>query len=141
MHKITFISRVIVGEFPNYKQIIPNDFLIKIEVSRDELIQHIKTASCFSNKINEIIFQINPKKQQLEIMSQDQEYGSHQSTLACEVQGKEEKVLFNFQYLLDGIQNINSQTVKIKLNHATTPVVISSSEDSRFKYVLMPIKN
>jgi len=138
--KITFVSRIIDGEYPNYEQIIPSSFSTEIKVQKSDLIHHIKTASIFCGKTSEIGLQTNPAKKQLEITARDQEYGDHHSTLSCEIKGAEEKVLFNFQYLLDGIQNISSPVVSIKLNQATTPVLISATEGDGFRYVLMPVK-
>lgn len=141
--KIKFVSRVINGEYPDYEQIIPNNFSTLVKIPRDELIQHIKTASLFSNKIKEIIFQIDSQKQKIDILAEDQERGDHHSVIPCKIEkseGKEEKVIFNFQYLLDGVQQVSTPMVLIKLNQPTTPVLISSTENDGFRYVLMPIK-
>jgi len=138
--KINFVSRVIDGEYPNYEQIIPNKFSTEIILLKEEFIKHIKTAALFSNKINEVVLHINSKKQCIEVSSADQEYGDHHSILPCEIKGGDEIITFNYQYLLDGIQNIQSPEIKIKLNQATTPVLITAQEDDGFKYVLMPIK-
>jgi DNA polymerase-3 subunit beta len=139
--KVTFVSRVIDGEYPNYEQIIPNKFATQIKLSKTDLMQHIKTASLFSNKIKEVVFQINPEKQSIEILSTDEQFGDHHSTLACEAQGAEQRLVFNYQYLLEGMQNIISDNIQIKLNEPTTPVLIIGEENDGFRYVVMPIKN
>jgi len=138
--KIKFVSKVIDGEYPNYEQIIPTNFKISVKVSKDELIRHIKTAGIFSSKIQEVSLKVNAKDQILEISSQDAEYGDHYSTIPCEIQGNDEKTLLNFQYLLDGIQNLNSQDISFKMNQSAMPILISSSQDDGFKYIIMPIK-
>lgn len=138
--KVRFISKIIEGEYPNYEQIIPGNFETTIKVPKDELIRHIKTASLFSSKIREVILQCNSKKQQLEIMSSDAEYGDHYSLIPCEVEGNDGKIVLNFQYLLDGIQGLLSPTVFIKINQPSTPVMILAPEDEGFRYLLMPIK-
>lgn len=138
--KIRFVSKIIEGDYPNYEQIIPGNFALVVEVSKDELIRHIKSASLFSNKIHEVILQSNSKKQQLEVMSADAEYGDHHSVLPAKIQGNDEKVVLNYQYLLDGIQGFLSSTVSLKINQANTPIMISSPEEGGFRYLLMPIK-
>lgn len=139
--KVTFVSRIIDGEYPNYEQIIPNKFTTQITLQKSDLIRHIKTASLFSNKIKEVIFQINPNKQCIEILSTDEQLGSHYSSLACEIQGAAQTLMFNYQYLLEGAQNIASDNMQIKLNEPTTPVLIMGEESEGFRYVVMPIKN
>ena len=138
--KIKLVSKIIEGEYPNYEQIIPNSFTTSIKVLKNDLIRHIKSASIFSNKIYEVALQVNPQKQVLEIISQDTEYGDHYSTLNCEIEGNSEKTVLNFNYLLEGLQNISSDTVLIKINQSTSPILISSVENEGFKYILMPIK-
>ncbi len=138
--KIRFVSKIIEGDYPNYEQIIPSNFTLAVGASKDELIRHIKSASLFSNKIHEVILQSNSKKQQLEIMSADAEYGDHHSVLAAKIQGNDERVVLNYEYLLDGIQGLLSPTVSMKINQANTPIMISSPEDTGFRYLLMPIK-
>jgi DNA polymerase-3 subunit beta len=137
---VTFVSRIIEGDYPNYEQIIPNKFTTEINTLKEELVQHIKTAGLFSNKINEITLEANPKKQSIEISSQDQERGDHYSSIPCEVEGIAVRAIFNYQYLLEGIQNISSGGIKIKLNEPTNPVLITSEENDGLRYVVMPIK-
>jgi DNA polymerase-3 subunit beta len=139
-YKIRFVSKIIEGDYPNYEQIIPAGFALTVGAGKDELIRHIKSASLFSNKIHEVILQSNSKKQQLEIMSADAEFGDHHSVLPAKVQGNDEKVVLNYQYLLDGIQGLLSPNISLKINQANTPIMISSGEDTGFRYLLMPIK-
>ncbi|MFY9457946.1 MAG: DNA polymerase III subunit beta [Candidatus Spechtbacterales bacterium] len=138
--KIRFVSKIIEGDYPNYEQIIPSNFTTTIKAPKDELIRHIKTAGLFSNKIHEVVLQSNAKKQQLEIMSEDAEHGDHYSVLPCKIQGNDEKVVLNYEYLLDGMQGLLSPTVSLKMNQANTPIMVSSPEDEGFRYLLMPIK-
>lgn len=139
--KVRFVSKLIDGEYPNYEQIIPKNFTTSVKVSRDELIRHIKTASLFSSKIHEVVLKTNLQKQCLEVTAEDPEHGDHHSTLPCAVEGKDEKVVLNFDYLLDGIQNSSSENVILKVNQATTPILITAFQNEGFRYVLMPIKS
>ena len=138
--KITFVSKVIDGDYPKYEQIIPTSFTTSIKAQKHELIQHIRTAGLFSSKIREVSLKTNSQKQCLEITSEDATYGDHHSTLHCEIEGKEGKSVLNFEYLLDGLQSISSDTILIKMNEPTTPILISSFKNEGFRYILMPIK-
>ncbi len=138
--KIRFVSRLVDGEYPNYEQIIPSSFRTTLRVSRDEIIRHIKSASLFSQKVNEVTMYANQKKQQLEILSQDQECGDYHSVLPCEIEGEEVRLAFNANYLLDGAQGMSGPMLSIKANQEASPILISSAEYDGFRYVLMPIK-
>ena len=67
----------------------------------------MKTAALFSNKINEVSCFLNSKKQQVEISSANHDYGDYSTAVPCSIKGEDETMVFNFQYLLDGMQSIN----------------------------------
>jgi len=138
--QIRFIGRLIDGEYPDYEQIMPKNFSKIAEVTKSEFTQRIKTASLFSNKINEITCAFNSKKQQIEIFAANQEYGDYLTVVPCSIQGEDEKITFNFQYLLDGMQYINSPNIYLKMNGPATPVLIEAVENEGFKYLVMPIR-
>lgn len=138
--QIRFVGRIIDGEYPDYEQIIPSSFTTTAEIAKDEFIRRVRAASLFSNKINEVTLCLNGKKQQLEIFSNDPEYGDHLSVIPCKIKGNEEKVSFNYTYLLDGLANIRSHNILVKLNNTTSPVLIQPQENEGLKYVIMPIK-
>ncbi|OGZ58100.1 MAG: DNA polymerase III subunit beta [Candidatus Spechtbacteria bacterium RIFCSPHIGHO2_02_FULL_43_15b] len=140
--KITMISRVIDGDYPDYEQIIPKNFSIAFEISKEELVNHIRTAGLFSSKINEIALNILPSKQNIEILSKDYDYGDHYSLIPCVINGSEDlKISFNYNYLLDGLQIIDCPSVNIKLNKDSTPILVSSGESDGFRYIVMPIRS
>lgn len=137
---VRLVSRLIDGEYPQYEQIIPTSFLTEAEISRDEFIQHIKNASLFSNKINEIAVRLDEAKQRIEISSQDSVSGDFSSFIPCTIRGKERKLVFNFQYVLDGIQHMKSSHIFMKCNEEMTPALFMPSDADGFRYVVMPIK-
>jgi len=138
--KIRFVGRLIDGDYPDYEQIIPKSFSKIAEVPRNEFIQRVRTASLFSNKIKEITCELNTKKQQIEVCAINHEYGDYLASVPCSIKGEDEKITLNFQYLLDGMQFINSQILQLKVNESTTPALIQSAENERFRYLIMPIK-
>jgi len=138
--QVRFVSRVIDGEYPNYEQIIPESFSTTAEVSRDEIIRHIRSAGLFSSKVSEVAFRVNASAGEMEVSSSDNEHGDYHSVLSCKGEGKEVRTVCNFTYVLDGIGNIASPTISFNLNEDSTPVLISGTEDSSFRYLLMPIK-
>ncbi len=138
--KVRFISRLIDGDYPDYEQIIPKVFSKVAEVVKNDFLQRIRIASLFSNKINEIICSLNEKKQQLEISATNNDYGDYSAIVPCSIKGGDEKITFNFQYLLDGMQFVNSQTIQLKVNSSMSPALIEPTEDEGFRYLVMPIK-
>ena len=134
------ISRLIDGQYPDYQQIIPSKSEIEVVVDRTELINNIKIASLFTGKVNDIKMFVNPKKSIIEISSKDADIGENKSKIEAEIKGKEVEVMFNYRYILDGLNNIYSDKVVISLNDNIKPVLIRPVGDINYSYVVMPIK-
>ncbi|MCX6760403.1 MAG: DNA polymerase III subunit beta, partial [Candidatus Nealsonbacteria bacterium] len=77
--QVQLISRLIEGEYPNYKEIIPSKFTTQLILDKNEFLNQIKTASLFSGKINEIKIKTGTSNKNLEILSQSAEIGKHES--------------------------------------------------------------
>lgn len=137
--KIQLISRLIEGEYPNYKEIIPPKYSTQLTLKRDEFVNQIKTASLFSGKINEVKIKADSKK--IEIFSQSSEIGQHQSSVLGKVQGEPVEISFNHKFLLDGLMNIKSSEITFDFNGDSGPAVIKPIGDNTYLYVVMPIKS
>ena len=137
---VQLTSRLIDGEYPNYKEIIPPKHTTRIAVRRDEFINQIKTASLFSGKINEIKLTINPQVSTIEIESRSAESGEHHSSLSGKTEGETIEISFNHRFLLDGLLGIKSAEVLFEFNGTSGPGVLKPVGDSSYLYVIMPIK-
>ncbi len=140
LNEIQMLSKLIEGSYPNYQQLISSQFETNILIERDDLIKAIKLSSFFSSKINDVRLKINPKKSLIEVFSQDVELGENLSELKAEIKGKDLEIVFNYKYLLDGLNSINSKKVVIGFNGEASPGIIKPEGDVSFIYVVMPIK-
>lgn len=140
LSNIEVFSKLIEGNYPSYQQLISQQFETTILIEREELIKAIKLSSFFSSKINDVRFKISPKKSLIEIFSQEVELGENLSELKGEIRGKDLEIIFNYKYLLDGLNNINSKKIIFGFNGETSPGIIKPEGDSTFTYVVMPIK-
>lgn len=134
------VSRLIEGQYPDYQQIIPNSFNTEVIVNRQEIINNIKIASLFSGKINDIKISINPSKSLIEISSKDVDIGENKSQIKAETKGKPVEIIFNYHYLLDGLNNILSDKIVFGFNNEDKPVVVRPVGDLTYTYVVMPIR-
>ncbi|MFC1700817.1 DNA polymerase III subunit beta [Patescibacteria group bacterium] len=137
---IQIISRLIEGQYPDYKQIIPGNFKTRAIVNRDELIKSIKVASLFSSKINDVKFNIDPKKSLINISAKDSDIGENKSQIDSKIEGNGLEIIFNYRYLLDGLNNILSDKVILEFNNSSSSAVIKPVGDASYVYVIMPIK-
>ncbi|MBD3282532.1 MAG: DNA polymerase III subunit beta, partial [Candidatus Portnoybacteria bacterium] len=129
------ISKLIEGNYPNYQQLISKEFETKISIDREELLKAVKLSSLFSSKINDVRIKVDPKKSKVEISSQDADLGENTSNIDAEVKGKDVEIIFNYRYILEGLNNINSKKVFLGFNGSESPGVIKPETDSTFTYI------
>jgi DNA polymerase-3 subunit beta len=135
------ISRLISGQYPDYKQIIPEKKETEIIVSRQELIRAIKASSIFSKSgINDINISVNSEKKEIIISSLSSQTGESIINLNGEIKGKNNDITLNFRYLLDGLNNIDSDNVRVFIVDNNTPCVIKNEKEDSYLYIVMPIK-
>lgn len=135
------ISRLVEGNYPDYEAIIPKSSETKCYLSKNDLEESIKLAGCFSSKLNDVTVKTNSEKSQMEIFSNNNEYGNHHAKIDSEVKGKDVSMVFNWRYVLDGLKNIDDDELILEFNGDQKPAVIKPAKNSDFFYILMPIRN
>jgi len=134
------VSRLIGGNYPSYQQLISKQFETTIVVKKEELTKAVRIGSFFSSRINDIRLRVDAKKSTIEVFSQDVELGENSTEIKGDIKGKNLEIIFNHKYLLDGLNNINTEKVVIGLNGDTSPGIIRPEGKDDFTYVIMPIK-
>ena len=139
--KVELISRLIEGSFPDYKQIIPQQFRTKLVVSRTELAKAIRAASLFARQGLYDIHLEYKAEGGFDVSSADTGTGAHTTTLQVEPEMAEpNKVTLNFKYISDGLSATATDKVIIQMIDAMNPVVIIPKDANGFQYVVMPIR-
>jgi len=139
--KVQFLSRLLEGEFPNYKEIIPENYNIQALVSKEEFIRLLRTASVMSPKTNEIVLYVSPKKKVIEIESKSPDKGEWKSFLSADCTGDELNISFNWRFLLSGLLHMVGPEVIIGFQDSEKPTVIRPKEDMSYVYVVMPMRS
>lgn len=138
---IEIVSRLIEGQYPDYKQIIPQKFSTSIEISTNELIQAIKASSLFSrSNIYDVILSFSSEKNEVIIQASNTQVGENRSVITAKITGKNNEIVLNYKYLLDGLQNINSEEIVINIIDGSNPCIIKPKELAEYMYIIMPIK-
>ena len=136
---IYLTSRVIDGVFPDYRQIIPKDFKVEAVILKQDLLNALKLSNIFSDKFNQINLLIQPKEKVFELSSQNNDVGENKTYLDAAIKGENVLLGFNYKYFLDCFQSINTDSILIRLNQSSKPMVISGNSDNSFTYLIMPM--
>ncbi len=133
------ISRLIDGQYPDYEQIIPQEFATEARINRLELLQALRASGIFSHGSNSVRMEINPKGSVI-VSSGSQDLGESVVTVESVVTGPETTVLFNYRYIQDMLANLDIPEVLVKVNSDSTPVVVTEPDTKGYIYLVMPIK-
>jgi len=139
------ISKLINGSYIDYKQILPKNYNIEIKINKLELLNALKIAALVSRDNNgEIEISNLDNKKELIITSFSGEAGENISKINASILGEKFKVLFNCNYLIDGLNVIKEEKIILKLNQEKAPALIKGidkkeKENNNFSYIIMPI--
>ena len=138
---IEVISRLIEGQYPDYRQIIPESAETTCLIEKGELLRAVKASAIFSKSgINDINLDLPAGKNKLIVSSTSSQLGENMSELEAQVKGKDNGVVINYRYLLDGVNNIQSDNLKIEIINSSTPCTLRPEKESGYFYIIMPIK-
>lgn len=136
---IFLISRVIDGTFPDYKQIIPKTSTTEAVVLKQDLINALKLSNVFSDKFNQVTLKIIPGSNLCEIRTKNNDVGENISSLEAAITGESLEINFNYRYIVDSFQSIDSDSVTLSFAGLNRPLVINPVSDSTFRYLVMPM--
>jgi DNA polymerase-3 subunit beta len=140
-NELEFTSRLIEGQFPNYKQIIPETNETKAIVNKQEFINIIKIASLFAKEsANSINLNIKSKGR-IEVSATSSQIGESSSFIEAVVEGKDGNISFNSKYLIDVLNNIKDQKVVFEMGGKLNPGVIRPDTDKNYTYIIMPLRS
>ena len=139
--EIQVVSKLIEGEYPDYKEIIPLKYNTQIILNKDEFLNRLRISGLFTGKTNEVKIKTNLNKNELEIFNQNKDIGEYNSKLPVKIIGENIEVCFNYKFLIDGISNIKSSEIILELNGDDGPAILKPVGDDTYIYVVMPIKS
>jgi len=135
------ISRIVEGQYPDYKQIIPKKFSSEISFDSGLLAQNIKTTSLFCQPgINDIKMSYLPETKEIQLRAQNSTAGDNLSKIEAETTGQLGEIVFNYRYLLEGINHLDGNKGILRLNEASSPALLQSQDNKEFVYLIMPIR-
>lgn len=134
------ISRLVEGQYPDYKNIIPESFNTTIVLEKDKLYSALKTSALFSQGSSSVKIDYSQEKQKVTISSEAQDLGSGRVDIASKIEGEEGGLLLNFRYVLDFLAQAPGEQVVIKVVNDSSPAVFSIEGQGDYLYLVMPIK-
>ena len=130
-------SRRIDGQFPNYKQLLPETFEIEIATPRAALLEVVRRAGLMAQRNAPL--RLRFADGELTVSAQTQDVGEATESLPIEYTGEELEIGFNPDFLRDGLEAVAADVVQLKLINRLRPGLIAAPDES-FWYLIMPIR-
>jgi DNA polymerase-3 subunit beta len=130
-------TRRIDGQFPNYRQLLPEQFEYELTISRAELLDVVRRAAVMIQRATPL--QLRFAEGELTVVARTHEVGESRESLPVPFTGEPLDIGFNAEYLRDGLESVEGEDVKVKLISPLRPTVLQGSSGD-FTYLVMPIR-
>ena len=135
LNRTLLVSKLIEGNYPNYRQVIPSEAKERIRLERETFLTAVRRVSLLaSEKSVKLIF----TKSNIDIVANTPEVGEAKESLAVMYQGREFSITFNPEFLMAPLRNLSEEEIYLDLIDELSPGVIKIA--GPFLYVLMPVR-
>jgi DNA polymerase-3 subunit beta len=131
------VSKLVEGNYPNYRQVIPGEAKERITIERDALLNCVRRVSLLSNDKTSSV-RLNFSRNNLDITANTPEVGEAREALPVVYRGRDLSIAFNPEFLMDPLRNLPSDEIHLELIDEMSPGVIKIN--TPFLYVLMPMR-
>jgi DNA polymerase III subunit beta len=134
---LTLTSRLIEGEFPNYRQLLPEGYESRLTVSRQQLLEAVRRVGLLARDTTPVRMEFNALGVKLSSSSPD--VGQAVETVEARYEGEDLTAAFNPQYLIDGLTAATGESVRIDVRDGLKPGVVRGEGDE-LTYLVMPVR-
>ena len=135
--EIIMASRLIEGQFPNYQQLLPEEFKYEISVDKEEFLEVVARIGLMAQKNAPL--RLRFAEGQLTVSAQTPQVGEARETVPVSFQGDEVEIGFNTEFLRDGIESVEEEQSFLRIISPLRPGLIKGAGDD-FLYLIMPVR-
>jgi DNA polymerase-3 subunit beta len=130
-------TRRIDGQFPNYRQLVPEAFDHELTLPRDELLDVVRRVAVMAQRNSPL--RLRFAEGELTVSAQTQDVGEARESLPVSFAGEPLEIGFNAEFLRDGVESVSGEQLRLKLISPLRPAVLQGDDDD-FLYLIMPIR-
>ena len=136
---IYLTTRVVDGAFPDYKQIVPRISTTEVTLLKKDFMDSLKISNIFSDKFNQVTFNIKPEEKVFEIEAKNTDIGENITIIGGALTGENITLNFNYKYIIDCFASINTDSITLIFCGSNRPMIIKPVGDASFMYLVMPM--
>lgn len=140
--EVDLLSRLIDGQFPEYKTIIPTGYQIKSEMPTADVQNAVRIVNIFARSTigNKAIMDFDPQKKTVKVSASLAEVGENESSFEAKIEGESLRIGFSSKFLTDMLSSIHGDTIIFEGSNPTAPGVFRSKGDDNFLHIIMPMR-
>jgi DNA polymerase-3 subunit beta len=131
-------TRRIDGQFPNYRQLVPDSFEHEVTIPREELLDVVRRTAVMAQRNSPL--RLRFAEGELTVSAQTQDVGEAVESMPIAYGGEPLEIGFNPEFLRDGVESVTTESLKLRLISPLRPAVIEPDDSSDFLYLIMPIR-
>jgi len=136
--EVQVVTTLIVGEYPDYGRLIPDDHPNSLIVERDDMLDALRRVRLLATDLTPVRLKMTSGALEIEVDKQD--VGQAHETVDATYDGEDLTVAFSPDYLIDGLEACPDEEIRLETCTAHQPALIRGVEDSNFLYLLMPVR-
>ena len=137
---VYIVSRLIQGQFPDYKQVIPKSSELKVQIPTKILFEAMERAAVIAFGSANIV-KVEVKTGELHVIANTPDVGSVDETIKVESKGKEKaQIAFNVKLIIDMLKVVSSEKVSLELSGPLSPGILRPAQGEDYIYIVMPIR-
>ena len=131
-------TRLIEGEFPNYRQLVPASCPNRLSVGKDGLLDAVRRVKLLAREATPVRLHLSAEGLELTAVTQD--VGQAREDVEAKYEGTEMVVAFNPTFLIDGVEAVAGDEVALETTDALKPATVRGSDGDDYLYLLMPVR-
>ena len=135
---IRVTTRLIEGDFPNYRGLIPSNHPNRLTVDRDALLDAVRRVRLLAQESTPVRLAMSADG--LELVAVTQDVGQAHESVEASYTGEDLTVAFNPEYLIDGIEVAPGDEITLETVDELKPALLKAADDPAFLYLLMPVR-
>ncbi len=132
-------TRLIEGDYPPYEKVIPAEKKTTVVLEREEFLRNVKLVSVFARDFSNIVI-LETDKGGLKLSPKTGGGDNDVTYQEAEIKGDDQRVAFNYKFLVDFLTNISSKKVILELLRSDSPAVFKGEKIDNFLHIIMPVR-
>lgn len=132
-------SRTIDGAFPDYRGLIPKDFVASATALREDVVRGFRKVTIFADTFNQVHLSVQPTAKRFTIQSSNSSVGATDEEIPSVLEGGDVEMNFNAKYITEALSVMGGDSVTFAIAGPGKPMIIEDSPKRGFLYLVMPM--